>query len=466
MKNLTIKKIAAALLWLFIGVQSTMAQDNFKLPAHTKVTYVNGLTVYFVVQKEVPLVHFRAVFPAGVRYDSQAKAGLASLTANALSTGTKRYTKAQIEETLDFIGASISNGASTESASLAATFVNKDQDQVLPILAEMITQPVFPADEFEKMSQRAIASIDQMRESPRSVINNYFNAMVYKDHPYANIASGTKNSLESIAASDLNEFYRAHYTPRGTVMAVVGDFNLLAMKQAIENLFVSWENNTPPPTPAISIKAPTEAKVVIVNKQDARETTMLIGGIGVARNTEDFIAIQVINTILGGRFTSMLNDELRVNSGLTYGARSSFNALKEGGTFNMSTFTANESTKETIALALKTYQKIFDGAIDEKTLTSAKNYVKGQFPPDYETNAAIARFYTDAFIYGIPMNYIDNFSATVDGLTVKKAKLIIERYFPKDHLQMVFIGKASLIQPLVNEYGSVKVFEITQDVYQ
>jgi len=97
------------------------AQDNFKLPAHTKVTYVNGLTVYFVVQKEVPLVHFRAVFPAGVRYDSQAKAGLASLTADALSTGTKRYTKAQIEETLDFIGASISNGASTESASLAAT---------------------------------------------------------------------------------------------------------------------------------------------------------------------------------------------------------------------------------------------------------------------------------------------------------------------------------------------------------
>jgi len=466
MKNITIKKITIALLWLFIGVHSTMAQDNFKLPAHTQVTYDNGLTVYFVVQNEVPLVHFRAVFPAGVRYDSPAKAGLAGLTADALSTGTLHYSKAQIEETLDFLGASISNSASTEAATLAATFVNKDQYQVLPILAEMITQPAFPEDEFEKMSQRAIAGIDQMRESPRSVIDNYFNAMVYKDHPYANIASGTKKSLESIAASDLKEFYEAHYTPRGTVMAVVGDFDLLAMKQALENLFMNWENNTPPPTPAVAIKVPTEANVVIVNKEDARETTMLIGGVGVARNTEDFIGIQVINTILGGRFTSMLNDELRVNSGLTYGARSSFNALKEGGTFNMSTFTANETTKETIVLALKTYQNIFDGGIDEKTLASAKNYVKGQFPPDYETNSAIARFYTDAFIYGIPMNYIDNFSATVDGLTIKKAKIIIERYFPKDHLQMVFVGKASVIEPLVNEYGSVKVLEITKDVYQ
>ena len=127
----------------------------------------------------------------------------------------------------------------------------------------------------------------------------------------------------------------------------------------------------------------------------------------------------MINTILGGRFTSWLNDELRVNSGLTYGARSGFSALREGGSFSMSTFTANETTEQTIDLLLKTYQKIHETGIDSKTLESAKNYVKGQFPPDYETNAAIARFFTDADTYELPLDYIDRFNEAVKPYNTK-----------------------------------------------
>ena len=118
-----------------------------------------------------------------------------------------------------------------------------------------------------------------------------------------------------------------------------------------------------------------------------------------------------------------------------------------------------------IDLLLKTYQKIHDFGIDTKTLESAKNYVKGQFPPDYETNAAIARFFTDATVYEIPMDYIDKFTETVNSLDSKKAKQIIEDYFPKDNLQMVFIGKASEITPIVTKFGPVKVLEITEDTY-
>jgi zinc protease len=237
------------------------------------------------------------------------------------------------------------------------------------------------------------------------------------------------------------------------------------MKIQLSDLLSSWKNNTilAPTTP--EIKALNKASVVVVNKEDARETTMLVGGIGVPRNVSDYIGIQVINTILGGRFTSWLNDELRVNSGLTYGARSSFSALKDGGSFSMSTFTANETTEQTIDLLLKTYQKIHDFGIDTKTLESAKNYVKGQFPPDYETNAAIARFFTDATVYEIPMDYIDKFTETVNSLDSKKAKQIIEDYFPKDNLQMVFIGKASEITSIVTKFGPVKVLEITEDTY-
>jgi predicted Zn-dependent peptidase len=453
------------LVILIVGGHSLYAQSNFKLPAYESFRLDNGLTIYMVVQKEVPLVHFRAVVPAGTRQDTNDKAGLAALTADALSTGTESFDKTTIESQLDFLGASYDTSTGTEAAVISSSFVNKDALVVLPILAEMIMKPTFDLQEFEKLQERAIAGVDQMRESPRSVIGNYFNQMDYGDHPNPNIASGTKQSLQQIGIQDLKNFYAQNYQPQGSVLAIVGDFDPVNMKIQLSDLLSTWKNNALLESTTLKIKTLNKANVVVVNKEDARETTMLVGGIGVPRNVSDYIGIQVINTILGGRFTSWLNDELRVNSGLTYGARSSFSALRDGGSFSMSTFTANETTEQTIDLLLKTYQKIHEVGIDTKTLESAKNYVKGQFPPDYETNAAIARFFTDASVYKIPMDYIDKFTETVNSLDSKKAKQIIEDYFPKDNLQMVFVGKASEITPIVGKFGPVKVLEITEDTY-
>ena len=132
----------------------------------------------------------------------------------------------------------------------------------------------------------------------------------------------------------------------------------------------------------------------------------------------------------------------------------------------MSTFTANETTEQTIDLLLKTYQKIHETGVDSKTLESAKNYVMGQFPPDYETNAAIARFFTDTYTYELPLDYIDRFNESVSSIDIVKATQIIEDYFPKENMQMVFIGKASEITPIVSKYGPVKVLEITEDEYE
>jgi predicted Zn-dependent peptidase len=201
----------------------------------------------------------------------------------------------------------------------------------------------------------------------------------------------------------------------------------------------------------------------LVNKEDARETTMYIGGKGISRDNPDYVAIQVINTVLGGRFTSWLNDELRVNSGLTYGASSRFSPLKNAGTFYVTTFTATKTTEPTIDKTLEVLKKIKDKGIDETTLTSAKNYVNGQFPPDYETSAQLAGLLTQMFWYGFDESFINNFQANVDGLTSAKAKEIIAKYFPADHLQFLFVGKASDIKSIVEKYGPVTVKEIKAD---
>lgn len=170
--------------------------------------------------------------------------------------------------------------------------------------------------------------------------------------------------------------------------------------------------------------------------------------------------ISIINTLFGGRFTSMLNDELRVNSGLTYGARSSFEPLKYGGSFAISTFTANETTEAALDKAFEVLNTLHSKGLDEQSLASAKNYVKGQFPPKYETVSQLSGLLGEMFWYDLDKSYINNFQKKVDALDLKKANEIIETYFPKDHLQLVIIGKASEIKPIAEKFGKVIETEI------
>jgi len=441
----------------------TQAQEAFKVPAYTKFTLGNGLSIYLMEQHEVPTISFSAIIPAGAIYDGD-KNGLASFTADGLNYGTKNYTKSQIEEQLDFLGASFNTYASKESAGLSAKFAKVDQDKVLPIIKEVLLYPVFTQEEFDKEKARGLQQLERAKESPRNVIGDYWDKFIYGNHPYANPVSGKPSTVKNISTQDLKSFYSQNYNPNGSAIAIVGDFNTAEMKSKISKLFKEWktgnESTLKIETPA---SLPNQARVLLVNKEDARETTMFIGGKGISRNNPDYVAIQVVNTVLGGRFTSWLNDELRVNSGLTYGARSSFAPLKNAGTFSVSTFTATKTTQPTIEKALEVVDKLHDKGIDDETLTSAKNYVKGQFPPDYETSGQLAGLLNQMFWYGFDQSYINNFQANVDGLTSAKAKEIITKYFPKDNLQFLFIGKADDIKSIVEKFGTVTVKDIKAD---
>jgi zinc protease len=365
---------------VLLTATAVMGHSAFKVPAYEKVKLSNGLTLYLMEQHEIPMISVSAIMPAGAIYDGE-KHGLAAITAAGLKYGTKSYTKAQIEEQLDFVGADLSTNATKEYSSLSAKFAAKDADKVLPILNEVLTAPVFPVAEFNNEKERVLAALDQAKQSPRQVINSYWNQFIYGSHVYANSISGSPVTVGKLTAEDLKVFYKANYIPAHSAIAIVGDFKASVMKQRLTKLFGSWKNaGAEQGNLAAQLVAPvTEARVLLVNKDDARETTMLIGGPGIKRDNPDFVAIEVVNTLFGARFTSMLNDELRVNSGLTYGARSSFNPLKNSGTFTISTFTATKTTEPTIDKALEVLAKLHSKGLDEQSLASAKNYVKGLF---------------------------------------------------------------------------------------
>ena len=328
--------------------------------------------------------------------------------------------------------------------------------------------PIFPEKEITKRKQRWIAELDQAKESPRRVIGSYYNKFLFEDSPYGNPVDGIKKTIELIDRDQISSFYLSNIRPESCAIAVVGDFDSVEMKTELTKQLGSWRITTPKIINDFRF-TPKELKgsaVYLINKDNATETTFMIGGFGVPMSNPDQIQIDVINTILGGRFTSWLNDELRVNAGYTYGARSRFASYKTAGTFYISTFTATRNTEPAIDLALNTYNRLFEKGIDEATLKSAKNYVKGQFPPDYETAGSLAGFLTQKYIYGLDDSYINDFEKAVDGMTVAKANEIVKKYFPKDNLQFVLVGKADDIREIAEKYGKVIEKNISEDEFK
>ena len=463
MKHSIIRSFIHTLILGVVLSFSLFAQ--FQLPKYENYILENGLTLYLMEQHEVPLIYISAVFPAGAVWDEN-QSGLAAFTADALLFGTKNYTKKQIEETFDFLGASISSNAGKEATEITISFNKSDLEKVLPIFVDVITNPTFPQEEFDKRKKRWLDELGQAKESPRRVIGSYFDKFIFGSNVYGNPVSGSESSIKELNRDDLLGFFGMHYRIAKLGIAVVGDISTSEIKNKLEGMFPrthSLEKLNLTTVVNKEIKPLGKSNVLLIDKDDSRETTFLIGGYGVPWNNNDITQIQVINTILGGRFTSWLNDELRVNSGLTYGASSRFRNYKNAGTFYISSFTATKTTIEAIDLALEVLDRLQTEGVDKATLTSAKNYIKGQFPPRFETSGDLTDLLIRMYFYGLDDSYINDFEKNVDEMTVDKANEIIAKYFPKENLQFVLVGKADEIRDKVIKYGEVTEKKITDD---
>lgn len=464
--NLISKYRVISLLLIGFSFIARAETTRFSLPDYQQLTLDNGLTVYLMEQHEVPTIDVNIVVNAGAVEDRK-QAGLAQATAQGLMFGTEKLSKKALEQFLEFRGAEVGADASLEYSALNASFLARDSKDVLPVLADLIQRPVFNEEEFTKHQKRHIDELMQRKESPESVATDYFHQMIYADSPYSNIVDGTQDSVKQLTIQSLWQYYHSFYRPENTAVIMVGAFDSKDMLQQIKSLFGSWKGKTleSEMLQKVSLNRPaklTQSRVLLVNKSDSRQSTFYIGGHGIEYSNKEYIPLFVVNTILGGRFTSWLNDELRVNAGLTYGARSRFNVHKVAGSFHISTFTDTRTTEDAIDLALKTYARLWEKGIDAETLESAKAYVKGQFPPKFETSEQLASLLQGMFIYGYDKDFINQFQDKVDSLTLKKTKELINTYFPQDNLQFMVIGKGDEIRDVLKKYGKVTEVDINQ----
>jgi len=448
--------LACVLTWPVAGQPGTAERiAKVELPGYKRVKLENGLTLFLLERHHLPLVSFHWLMKSGGSIcDPAGREGSASLTANLLRKGTATRTADQLSEALDFVGASFDAGARREYAVGSAEFVTKDLDLAVELLTDMLLHPAFPADELGKLIQQEVDGIKEAKDVPGQVIERYYEGLLFGPHLYGRPVGGTEASLPKITRDDVASFYAEHYVPNQLLLAVVGDFSAAKLEAKLRANFASWKSK---PITLPELRAPPKVqgrRALLVDKPDATQTFFRFGNIGLARTNADWVPVRVVNTLFGGRFTSMINSELRIESGLTYGANSFFTANQVPGVFAIASFTPNDSSERALTMALEVLRKLHEKGISSEQLQSAKTYIKGQFGPSLETNDQLANTICELEFYGLGPQDINTFFDRVDAMTLADAKRVIETYYPENDLAFVLIGQAAVIEPPARKLGA------------
>ena len=399
----------------------------------------NGIVLLTSEQKALPIVSIELLIDAGSRYDAPNQEGLANLVAKLLTYGTKRRTALQINETLDFLGASLSTRCSDDLASVSMTILKKDLTTGLELLGDILINSTFPQQEIERQKQSVIASIKARDESPGDIAQRRFAAALFPQSPYGRPVEGTETSVKGIQQKSLREFYERYYRPNRSILAVVGDVSDQESTQALNQAFRSWRKGEPGGKPLVP-SVIGSSQVIRVNK-DLTQANIMMGHEGVPRNHPDYYAIQVMNYILGGGgFSSRAMDSIRNERGLAYSVYSHFGAEKSHGTFVFVMQTKNDTAEEAIRIAREEIRRMREQAVTDQELDDAKNYLTGSFPLRLDTNHKVASFLAQVEFFQLGLDYPDRYADLIRKVTREDVQRVAKAYLHPEKLITVVVG--------------------------
>jgi predicted Zn-dependent peptidase len=422
-------------------------------------TLANGLRVYAVADRELPLFAARLVIPAGSSYDPSGRSGLAALTADLLSKGAGGKDAQALASAVESLGADLSVFAGAEDAQIATSGLARDAETLLGYAADVAFRPTLSADEFDRAKKLREGSLLDSFDDEGSIATDAMRGAFFGSHPYGHPTEGSPEGVKAITLDDLKGFHTSHFVPGGSFLVIVGDLDPAAALALAEKKFGDWKPGKAVPalpafTPSLSAK-----KVVIVDKPDVTQVQFRLAWPGVAAAHPDEAIIDLVNTTLGGGFTSHLVDELRVNAGLTYSAGSRMVSLTKGGFFLVSTFTKKETIRQAVDLALKVVSDYHATKQSEVEFKGARAYLSGQFPLGIETvdglcGSLAAAISTNQGPKGV-FGYVDEIKKS----TADKARSAIETYLPssKSPYVLVAVGPADDLKTALSGLGDITV---------
>jgi predicted Zn-dependent peptidase len=443
-------RLILALLFCFLlsGPALLQAQEDFRAEppkagkaraiefgAYEEFELDNGLKVIVVENHKLPQVSLQVFVDVPPMLEGE-KAGLSEMAGELLSRGTTQRSKAEIDEAVDFLGASLS----TSSRGLFASSLTKHLDELLGIVTEVLFQPAFPPEEFDKLKKQTLSALAQAKEDPNAIASNVSDVLCYgSDHPYGDIT--TEETVGNISLEECRAYYDTHFRPNTSYLVIVGDIKPKEARRIAKTYFGDWEKAEVPnrsyPDPA----KPGKRQVGFVNKTGAVQSVInLTYPVELPYGDPAVIKANVMNTAFGGYFSSRLNENIREDKGYSYGVRSSLSPDRYVGSFSAGGSVRNEVTDSALTEFIAEMEAMRKEPLPEEELQLVKNVIAGSFARSLESPQTIARFALNTARYDLPKDYYPDFLKKLEAVSAADVQAMAKKYLTPDNCHILVVG--------------------------
>jgi len=456
--------IGALTMFLLLGAFAQVDRSKLPEPGTPRSIQIgdyetfelkNGLKVFVIENHKLPRVSYNLILDREPIIEAE-KAGYLSMVGPMMRRGTETRTKEQLDEEIDFIGASVGAG----STNVFASGLSKYNEKILELMTDIAFNPVFPEEELEKIRKQTISGLAASKDDPGSISGNLTQSLVYgKNHPYGEIQ--TEETTNNITVEDLKAYHKNYFKPNISYLAIVGDVDFKATKKLIKAYFGSWESaDVNKPSYEVPV-GPEENVVAIVNRSSSVQSNIDITYPVIFQvDSEDRIKARVMNQIFGGgSATAKLYANLREDKGYTYGSYSSLSADKLVGQFSATAEVRNEVTDSAIVQILYEMDQMKKGSISEEELVLAKSNIAGRFAQSLERPQTVARFALNLARYDLPADYYRTYLQKLEAVTKEDVQEMANKYLTTENAYITVVGKASEIEDRLSVFGTVKYFD-------
>lgn len=423
----------------------------------------NGLKVFVITHNKLPKVNFSLVLNFDPFLEGD-QVGYKSFTGDLLRRGTKTRTKEQIDEEVDFIGASLN----TSSKGISGSSLKKNFGKLMEIFSDVLLNSDFKHEELDKLKKQTLSGLAAAKEDPNSIMANVRSAVMYgKDHPYGEVM--TEKSVNAVTLETCKDYYNNYFRPNVAMLAFVGDITVEEAKELAEKYLGKWEAKDIVNKKYKNPKAPLVRKVALSDRPSSVQSVINVGyPIDLKKGSEDVIKASVMNAILGGSFSSRLNQNLREKNAFTYGAGSRISSDKFVGSFLASTTVRNSVTDSAVKEIFNEMKRLRNEKVTEDELTRIKNYLTGSFSRSLERPETIARFALNIEKFNLPKDYYKNYLKNLNAVSADDIQAVAKKYLKPKNSYVMVVGNAEEIAPGLKSFstsGKIKYYDYKGDEY-
>ncbi len=439
-----------------------------KLPRLEKATLSNGLKIIFAERHEIPVIDFRLLVDAGFAADQFAAPGLASLALEMIDEGTDKRSALEISEALDSLGANLGTGSTLDTSTVSLSALKENLDPSLEIYADVILNPSFPQSELDRLKKQRLAQIRQEKSRPVTTALRLLPALLYgDDHAYGNplTGSGTEESVQAVTREQLEKFHATWFQPGNATLIIVGDTSLDEIRSKLDTHLGTWKTKGQVPKKNIAkVGSPEKRTVYLVDKPGALQSVIIAGLLAPPTNNPDEIAIETMNSILGGSFTSRLNMNLREDKHWAYGAGSFMIDARGQRAYFAYAPVQTDKTKESIAEMNKELQEILgDRPATSEELDKSKKNQTLRLPGRFETKSALVSALSEIVTFGLPENYYETYAGKVRALNLDDITAAANQVIQPDRTIWVVVGDLAKTQKGIDELGLGQMRRLSAD---